>query len=82
MIGGELLKFDKTVLLGGNNMIDNKTMLCAIADKHNMEVLEGALDTVNEFLDSGAVIYVKVKGKDGFIKLEKIETRVMIMPFI
>ena len=63
-------------------MIDNKTMLCAIAGKHNMEVLEKTLDTVNEFLDSGAVIYVKVKGKDDFLKLEKIETKVMIMPFI
>ena len=63
-------------------MIDNKTMLCEIAGKHNMEVLEVALNTVNEFLDSGAVNYVKVKGKDGFVKLEKIETRVMIMPFI
>ena len=63
-------------------MIDNKTLLCAIAGKHNMEILEKTLDTVNEFLDSGAVIYVKVKGKDDFVKLERIETKVMLMPFI
>ena len=63
-------------------MNKEKIMLYAITGSHNVKALERALDIANDFLECGAVVYVKVKGKDDFVKLEKIETKVMIMPFI
>ena len=63
-------------------MNKEKIMLCAITGSHNVKALERALDIVNDFLECGAVVYVKVKGKDDFEKLESINTDAIIMPFI
>lgn len=63
-------------------MNKEKIMLYAITGSHNVKALERALDIVNDFLECGAVVYVKVKGKDDFEKLESINTDAIIMPFI
>lgn len=63
-------------------MEDTKLVLSALTGAHNMKALERALSTVNEFLDCGAVVFVKTKGNSDLVKLEQIDTSAIIMPFV
>ena len=61
-------------------MDDTKLVLSAIVEAHNMKTLESAVNTVNEFLECGAVVFVKIKGSRSLAKLERIDTSAMVIP--
>ncbi len=61
-------------------MDDTKLVLSAIVEAHNMKTLESAVNTVNEFLECGAVVFVKIKGDTGLRKLEQIDTCALVIP--
>lgn len=63
-------------------MDDTKLVLSAIVEAHNMKTLESAVNTVNGFLECGAVVFVKTKGNSDLVKLEQIDTSAIIMPFV
>lgn len=63
--------------------MDNaKIVLSAIAGGHNMKALENAVNTVNSFLECGAVVFVKTNGNEDLVKLEQIDTSAIIIPFV
>lgn len=61
-------------------MNDTKLVLSAIVEAHNMKTLEKAVETVNEFLECGAVVFVKIKGNGSLTRLERIDTGAMVIP--